>query len=265
VLHEWDGLNWMRRLTYMPALALANTIVLFSPLVRKELENDSLMGWTARRTRLAPLPPNIKAPSITAETPLQQRLAQARQDGRLVIGHFGSIYPGKQPAALLEIGAILKARGLNPLMLYVGSFIKGTDTIEQDLQARARELGVAEDMIVSGFIASDNEMFGIFNEVDAFCYRLPEGLTARRASILTAVQSGRPLIVTAPADPNEFVHHPGFSKLIDQGSVVLIDRSVGDTAYADAIETAVKRSSQPAKLDFDAWWRDVAIAIAAHF
>ena len=43
------------------------------------------------------------------ESKLRQRLAAAREDKRLVIGHFGSIYPAKQPNALLEIGAILKA------------------------------------------------------------------------------------------------------------------------------------------------------------
>jgi len=30
------GLHWLRRITYMPALLLADTIVMFSPLVRRE-------------------------------------------------------------------------------------------------------------------------------------------------------------------------------------------------------------------------------------
>ena len=60
------------------------------------------------------------------------------------------------------------------------------------------ELGIADDVIVSGFVASDHEVFGLFSEIDAFCYPLDEGLTARRSSVLTCVQSGRPLIVTGP-------------------------------------------------------------------
>ena len=57
-----------------------------------------------------------------------------------MIGHFGSIYPGKQPTALLGIGAILKARGLNPLIVYIGSFIRGIDNVEQQFYARAEDL-----------------------------------------------------------------------------------------------------------------------------
>ena len=142
IQHEWGGLHWARRITYMPALLLADTIVMFSPLVRRELAGDSVVGWTAQKCVLAPLPPNIEAPAGIVDPKLRQRLAAARESGRLVIGHFGSIYPGKQPNALLNIGAILKARGLKPLIVYIGSFIRATDNVEEEFHARAAELGL---------------------------------------------------------------------------------------------------------------------------
>src|ERR1700731_3094176 len=163
IQHEWASLHWLRRVTYLPALLLADTIVMFSPLVRRELTDDPLVGRTAKKSVLAPLPPNIEAPVGTADSRLRQRLAAAREDGRLVIGHFGSIYPGKQPDALLNIGAILKARGKKPLIVYIGSFIRGVDKVEQEFHARAAELGMSDDIIVSGYVASDHEVFGLFS------------------------------------------------------------------------------------------------------
>ena len=263
IQHEWASLHWLRRVTYLPALLLADTIVMFSPLVRRELTDDPLVGRTAKKSVLAPLPPNIEAPVGTADSRLRQRLAAAREDGRLVIGHFGSIYPGKQPKALLEIGAILKQRGLKPLIVYVGSFIRGVDKVEQEFHARAAELGIADDVIVSGFVGSDHEVFGLFSEIDAFCYPLDEGLTARRSSVLTCVQSGRPLIVTGPALAEEFDHHPRFKELIDHGAIVLVARGSDDQAYADRIAFTLKRPSVPASFDFDGWWQDVAQAVRA--
>ena len=62
----------------------------------------------------------------------------------------------------------------------------------------------------------------MFSQIDAFCYPLDEGLTARRASILGCVQSGRPVVVSGPAEPDEFDHHPRFKELIDRGAVVLV-------------------------------------------
>jgi glycosyltransferase involved in cell wall biosynthesis len=265
ILHEWAGLHWMRRATYMPALLLSDTIVMFSPLVRRELANDSVTGWTAQNTVLAPLPPSFEAPAGIVDSKLRQQLAAARKSGRLVIGHFGSIYPGKQPNALLDIGAILKARGLKPLIVYIGSFIRATDNVEADFFARAAELGITDDVIVSGFVASDHEVFGLFSEVDAFCYPLGEGLTARRSSVLTCVQSGRPVIATGPAEPDEFDHHPRFKELIDRGAIVLVPRGSDDDAYADRIAAALQWPSVHAPFDFDGWWRDVAEAVLAQF
>jgi glycosyltransferase involved in cell wall biosynthesis len=265
VQHEWAGLHWLRRVTYLPALLLADTIVMFSALVRRELAEDILVGWTVRKCVLAPLPPNIEAPARIAETGLRQRLAAARDSGRLVIGHFGSIYPGKQPNALLNIGAALRERGQKPLIVYVGSFIRGIDRVEQEFHARAAELGMSDDVIVSGYVASDQEVFGLFSAVDAFCYPLEEGLTARRSSVLACVQSGRPVIVTGPAEPNEFDHHPRFKELIDRGAIVLVARGADEEAYADRIVSALKRPLAQVPFDFDGWWRDVARAVKAQF
>jgi glycosyltransferase involved in cell wall biosynthesis len=263
--HEWGGLHWLRRISYMPALWLADTMVMFSSLVRRELASDAVVGWTAQKCVLAPLPPNIEAPAGIVDTKLRQRLAAAREGGCLVIGHFGSIYPGKQPNALLHIGAILKARGLKPLIVYIGSFIRATDNVEKDFHARAAELGITDDVIVSGFVASEHEVFGLFSEVDAFCYPLGEGLTARRSSVLTSVQSGRPVIVTGPAEAGEFDHHPRFKELIDRGAVVLVPRGSDDDVYADRIVSALQWPSVHAPFDFDGWWFDVAEAVRAQF
>jgi glycosyltransferase involved in cell wall biosynthesis len=263
IQHEWGGLHWLRRITYIPALLLADTIVMFSPLVRRELAVDAVVGWTARKCVLAPLPPNIEAPAEHAESPLRQALAAARKNGRLVIGHFGSIYPGKQPNALLDIGATLRERGLKPLMVYVGSFIRGVDQVESDFHARVAELGLGDGVIISGYVASDSEVFGLFDEIEAFCYALDEGLTARRASILTSVQSGKPVIVTGPAEADEFDHHPRFRQLIDRGAIVLVARGAAADVYADSIVAALKQPPAPMPFDFDGWWRDVAEAVSA--
>ena len=263
VQHEWSSLHWLRRITYLPALLLANTIVVFSRQVRRELAGHSLVGWTERKCVLAPLPPNIEAPQKTTDSPLKRRLAGARAEGRVVIGHFGSIYPGKRADALLNICAILKQRGFRPLVIYVGSFIQAADNVEGDFYARVTKLGLFEDVLVSGYVGSSGEVFGLFEEVDVFCYPLEEGLTARRSSILASVQSGRPVIVTSPADAQEFDHHPRFKQLIEHGTVVLVPRGSDDGVYADRIIVSMRQSTAYPTFNFADWWQDSANAIKA--
>jgi glycosyltransferase involved in cell wall biosynthesis len=258
VQHEWASLHWLRRITYFPGLLLADTIIMFSPTVRRELAEDCLIGRTATKCVLAPLPPNIETPPGISDSALRRRLASERKQGRLVIGHFGSIYPGKQPNALLDIAAVVRQRGRKPLVVYIGSFITAFDSTEQDFYARLNELGLTDDVIVSGYVASDAEVFGLFGEIDAFCYPLEEGLTARRSSILACVQSGRPVIVTGPVRTDEFDHHPRFKDLIGRGAISLVPPGAPDETYADRILQAVESPTVERSFEFEGWWRDIA-------
>lgn len=263
IQHEWASLHPLRRATYIPALLLANTIVMFSPLIRRELAEDPLVGFTAKKVVLAPLPPNLKAPAAIADSKLRRRLAMERGKGRLVIGQFGSIYPGKRPNGLLEICKSLKQRGKRPLVVHVGSFIRGADDVERNFNSRAAELGVTDDVIVSGYIESNDEVFGLFSQIDVFCYPLDEGLTARRASVLACVQSGKPVISAGPVRQDEFDHHPRFKELIDRGAVVLVAGASDDAVYADAIISVLERPMVRGVFDFNGWWADVAEAVRA--
>lgn len=263
VLHEWQGLHRLRRLALRPMLLLSDTIFLVSPQVREELAGDRLVGFLARRAALMPVPPNLSRPPAIADSPLRRRLIAARGEGRLVLGHFGSIYPGKQPEAVLAIAAELKARGVKPLLVFVGSFIKASDGIEAAFDRKVAELGLSDDVIVSGYVASEAEMFGLFEIVDAFAYALPEGLTARRASILACVQAGRPVVVTAPMRPDEFDHHPRYRALLDQGAIALVPRGAGPDVYADGVLAVRARPTWTPDVDRRTWFRDAAACLAA--
>ncbi len=246
VQHEWGSLHWLRRLTYLPAVLLANRIVMFSALVRKELASDPLVGWTARKCTLAPLPPNIEAPVRIADLKLRQRLAEARAQGRLVIGHFGSIYPAKQPNALLSICATLKARGERPLLVYIGSFIRAMDNVEEDFYARARELGVERR-----------------RHRHRLCrFRRTRCSACSASSMSSAIRSTRASPPGDPAfspacSPASPLSSPGRPKpmsstiirasrqLIDRGAIVLVPRGADADAYADRIVAAAKRPASP--------------------
>ncbi|WP_245259320.1 hypothetical protein [Methylobacterium sp. 77] len=261
ILHEWGGMHRLRRLVLRPLLLLSDTIVLLSPQVRDELAADPVIGRLARGAVMMPLPPNIARPAASAPSALSERMRAARDQGRLILGHFGSIYPGKQPEAILDIAASLKARGADPLVVFIGSFIRASDGIEEIFWNKVAALGLAETVVVSGYVASSEELFGLFDEVDAFAYVLPEGLTARRASVLACVQAGRPVIVTEPKRADEFDHHPRFHELLSGGAIVAAPSGAGPETYADLAQAAAARPTRPPELDRQVWFADAARAL----
>ena len=69
------------------------------------------------------------------------------------------------------------------------------DSGEADFYRHAEALGLRDRVLVTGYIEDAGRLAGIFGQIDVFCYPFAEGLTARRASVLAAALSGKPVVV----------------------------------------------------------------------
>jgi len=261
VLHEWDDLDWKRRASYAPLLPLANAILFSSPEVALQFAASPLSRLATSRRGLVPIPPNVVMPERLPETDLSRRIAAQRADGRLVLGHFGSIYPRKQSRQILDLTAALVERGANPFAVFIGSFVRGQDDVEAAFMAHARELGVADRILVTGYVASDADLFAAFAEVDVFAYLFAEGLTSRRGSVLACAMAGRPVVVNAPEHAAAFDHHPTYRRLMEEGRLRLVPTKAALDVVAETVEAAVVLPRQAGGLDVEAAWRDALEAV----
>lgn len=262
VLHEWSDLNWQRRGFYLLYCLFASSIYLSSPHIRQQFEEDEWAAWLRRRVRgILPIPPNVRRPQETVEGPLTGQLRQWRAEGRYVLAAFGSIYPKKQTSRLLDVAAELKRRGQRPVLVLIGSFVRGPEPVEEPFWRKVRDLGLDGDVVVSGYIATDEEIFGLFAEVDAFAYMFAEGLTSRRGSVLACMQSGRPVVVNAPVGADEFAHHRAYSSLLEARNLRLVGTDAAASDYADALIAARRQPAARVVVDFDACWDDAARAL----
>ncbi|QCK88528.1 glycosyltransferase [Phreatobacter aquaticus] len=265
VLHEWADLDWKRRATYAPLVPLATEILFSSPEVARQFAGSPVARLATCRRGIVPIPPNLVRPALLPPTALASRLAGERAKGRLVLGHFGSIYPKKQSAIVLEVAARLKARGQPVFVAFIGSFVKGIDQVEEDFRARVAALGLEDDVLVTGYVETDAEIFRLFEEVDVFVYAFAEGLTARRGSVLACAMSGRPVVVNAPAEADAFAHHPTYRRLIDEGRLRLVPTDADADALTDAIMAAAAAPAPAVAsgVDITAAWNDVLASVDA--
>jgi glycosyltransferase involved in cell wall biosynthesis len=260
VLHEWADLHPMRRAFISAYLLFAKIILFSSPIVSDECRRSPL-GRLPIVFGLMPIPPNIAPPLQRISSPLLKRIEEERAKGSVILGHFGSIYPKKQSTFVLDVAHCLKDGERRVFVVFIGGFIRASDNVEELFFAHARRLNLESSIAVSGYVESDAEIFALFDAVDVFVYSFAEGLTSRRGSVLTCLESGRPLIVNAPRSLSEFDHHPVFRNLIARGALHIVpnDAAAADFARAiDAIESA------PAQADLDVFgsaWRDAAAAL----
>jgi glycosyltransferase involved in cell wall biosynthesis len=262
ILHEWDDLDWKRRLAYAPLIALADRILFSCP------EVETQFGRSALRKRgfaggSVPIPPNVTRPGAVTRGEASAKIAAERRKGRLILGHFGSIYPKKQPTVVLEVAAELMARGEEPFLVFIGSFIKGSDRVREDFEERVDRLGLAGRVMVTGYVESEAALFGLFDDVDVFVYAFAEGLTARRGSVYACLASGTPIVVNAPRDAGAFDHHPAYREALagDKLRLVPFDADIAD--IADAVVAARSEPHGVPGFDVTSAWRHALAAVEA--
>jgi glycosyltransferase involved in cell wall biosynthesis len=263
-LHEWNVMHWLRRLVVAPFVVLSGRIVVLSPYVRGELAGDRWLGWAARKCQLVPHPPSIAPPPERLITDTVRRVEDAARTSDIVIGYFGAIYKGKAPDALLDICAHLRAQGRKVAIVFIGSFTQSLDQYEDQFRARVKALGLADQVIVTGYVDTEQELFALFERIGAFLFLFPEGMTARRSSVIACLQSGRPVIVSAPRTLDEFAHHRGLSAVIASGALSFVPQAAGVGEITDALVTAAARQYGTATvIDREAWWADTTAATRA--
>jgi glycosyltransferase involved in cell wall biosynthesis len=261
--HEWTAMNILRRIVLFPFVVFGDVIVMLSPFVRDGFANDPCVGWAGCRCRLAMHAPPIAPPlgrHITGRTRL---IASRKEKGDILIGYFGALYKSKEPVRLFEVCEYLRAQGVSVTLVFIGGFPSSLDLFEDEFRDRIRKRNLQEHVIVTGHIVRAEELFALLERIDVFLYLFAEGLTARRSSVLTSVESGRPVVVSAPSTPNELAHHPGYGALINSGAVVLLPRAAGTAEVAERVlELAAMKTTRNRTIDFREWWNASARSVA---
>jgi glycosyltransferase involved in cell wall biosynthesis len=263
-MHEWTALHWMRRLALAPFVWLSRTIIVVSPFIASEIAGTPWLMGAARKCRLVPNAPTIRRSGEPRVTERVLRVREAAKSCDVVIGYFGAIYKGKAATALLDVCEDLRKSGIRALIVFVGSFMKSLDGYEQQFWSKVAEYGIEDQVIVTGYVADEAELYTLFDEVGSFLFLFPEGLTARRSSVIHTLQSDRPVVVTAPRSMAEFAHHAGFTRLIETGVLSFIPEGAGLRAIADQLLAVAKQGKRSAPaIEWETWWRATTAATHA--
>jgi len=261
--HEWGALHRLRRIAVAPFIWFSRSIIVVSPMIAGQIAQTRWLFGAGKKCRLVPNAPTVQPgePVVTARV---ERVRAAAQGCDVVIGHFGALYKGKASTALLDVCQYLRGRGVRALIVFVGSFPPSLDGYEQQFWAKVAAYGIADQVIVTGYVADDAELYTLFNEVGVFLYLFPEGLTARRSSVIHTLQSSRPVVVTAPRSMGEFAHHKGFQSVIESGALSFIPADASPQQIADRLLDAARLAGRTTRaIDGDAWWRATTAATHA--
>ncbi len=139
-----------------------------------------------------------------------------RNPGTLVIGNAGRLVPQKGQAHLLDAAAELRGQGLDFVVV-----IAGEGPLRGELEARAKALGIAEQVRFLGFVA---DMRRFYREIDVLAFpSLWEGFAN---APLEAMAAGKPVVAFAVSSLPEQVRDGENGLLASCGDAVALAKAL---------------------------------------
>jgi glycosyltransferase involved in cell wall biosynthesis len=155
-----------------------------------------------------------------APGPRDEALARRwRLEGRRVLLSMGPLVPRKNPLFLVEAFAeIQRAVGGAAVLVWVGA-----GPLRAAVEARARELGVSDDVVLTGYLPEADKI-PMLNLADVFVF--PSLLEGFPLAPQEAMSCGKPVVAFRVASLPEMVEDGGCGFLVDRN-----DRA----AFADRV------------------------------
>jgi glycosyltransferase involved in cell wall biosynthesis len=243
-LHEWKSLNLLRFLSQLPDLWTADQVVLVSREQWQAFRASKSPPMSMRdAAALIPIGANVRG-----EAPPAQPERRTDRDG-IVIGYFGVLYAAKQPELMLQTVAALKQRGSQVRLLVAGDFLPDRPQDKVQFFNRAAELGIAQNLDFRGRIEASADVLAALAEADVQMLLFADGASARRSSLLTALQLDRPVVTTQPLLADEFQDWPDIEKQMGDGAIACVAPDAGPELVAEAVLRTV--ADHPSRLRID--------------
>jgi glycosyltransferase involved in cell wall biosynthesis len=214
LVHHEDGFNEDEAVRQKPARVLFRRAALPSAarlmVPSRNLERIARQIWRQPRSRVAYVPNGVDMALYTAPPAPDAIPGFERRDGEVVVGTLAGLRPVKNLPRLVRAfaGAVRSAPGARARLVIVG---RGPE--EATIRAEAEREGIADRLVMPGFVAHPHKYVGLFDifalssDSEQFPISLVEAMAARLPAAATAVgdvaeivaDANRPFLA-APAD-----------------------------------------------------------------
>jgi len=169
-----------------------------------------------------------------------------------LVGYFGFLHPLKGGEVLIRTLAKLAAEGCAVKLLHIGGRTGSSDpntnaAYAEQVESLARELGVADRIVVTGFLPPE-QVTASFLATEVCALPYIEGASLRHGTFMAALAHGRAIVTTQPPTPldelrdgeNVLLVPPNDAGALAEG----IRRVMADSALCDRLERGAAELAQ---------------------
>jgi glycosyltransferase involved in cell wall biosynthesis len=238
--------EWLQMLYYRPFFWSADCLVFVCEAQRRHWLKRLVTGRANRVIHNGVDPEHWRSPGAEARTRMRRVLGLA--DGDYAIGMCAVFRPEKNHLQLVEAIARLRARGLPARALLIGD-----GPMRPAIEARARDLGVAGDVLIAGFhqdvrplLAASDVVALPSTSVETFSLAALEAMALGRPVVLSEIGGAAEMV---RPEENGFLFPAHDTPALVASLAALADPAARERMGAAARSTVEARFSERAMVD----------------
>jgi len=195
-IHEYSNRTLKGRARLLISMLASHGIIVVNELYKKDITRHC--PFLGKRIVYIPIGSNILRHNISREDLRKRRSLLGWGEDDPVLAYFGLLRAEKGIEGLLDVFYGVKREFPHARLLVIGG---AEDTlIEDDLKSRVVALGLAQDVVVTGYLPAASVSEHLLLS-DVCVLPFPDGVSAKRSSFITAIEHGLPVVTTNPACP----------------------------------------------------------------
>jgi len=238
--------QWLQMLYYRPFFWSADCLVFVCENQRRHWLRRLVSGQANRVIHNGVDPDHWRSPGVEARTRMRRVLGLA--DGDYVVGMCAVFRPEKNHLQLVEAIAKLRARGIPARALLIGD-----GPMRPAIEARARDLGVAADVVIAGFhqdvrplLAASDAVALPSTSVETFSLAALEAMALGRPVVLSDIGGAAEMV---RPEENGFLFPAHDTPALVSSLAALAEPAARERMGAAARTTVEARFSERAMVD----------------
>jgi len=238
--------QWLQMLYYRPLFWASDCLVFVCEAQRRHWLKRLVSGRSNRVIHNGVDPEHWRSPGVEARTRMRRVLGLA--DGDYAIGMCAVFRPEKNHLQLVEAIAQLRSRGVPARALLIGD-----GPMRPAIEARARDLGVASDVLIAGFhqdvrplLAASDVVALPSTSVETFSLAALEAMALGRPVVLSEIGGAAEMV---RPEENGFLFPAHDTPALVASLAALADPAARERMGAAARTTVEARFSERAMVD----------------
>ena len=238
--------QWLQMLYYRPLFWASDCLVFVCEAQRRHWLKRLVSGRSNRVIHNGVDPEHWRSPGVEARTRMRRVLGLA--DGDYAIGMCAVFRPEKNHLQLVEAIAQLRSRGVPARALLIGD-----GPMRPAIEARARDLGVASDVLIAGFhqdvrplLAASDVVALPSTSVETFSLAALEAMALGRPVVLSEIGGAAEMV---RPEENGFLFPAHDTTALVASLAALADPAARERMGAAARTTVEARFSERAMVD----------------